>query len=219
MLISSLTALWLSGSANAGKVTIPVDIGLGPAAHLITGPVQEDQTLHTGLAMSVQAIIDKKTIKKNAKRIPRQYRKAAKQMDEVRFSPSIFIPDTLFISPKVENTGIMGISWAPVGVGVPLIKRGVRVSAGAELRLTYAYLYSDTLSNTHFLRPGLAPRLVAEIPITKHFLVSTGWNSQLYIPQAVGGPITEMGELEDSIWHIGQAFFKFHYRFPYTVQM
>ena len=34
--------------------------------------------------------------------------------------------------------------------------------------------------------------------------------------------ITDLGDLEkfdDSIWHIGQAFLKFHFRFPYTVNL
>ena len=187
---------------------------------MITGPVQEDQLLHTGLKMSVEAIIDKKTIKKNRKKIPKRYRSYAKQMNEVRFSPSIFIPDTLFISPKgTRNTGIMGISWEPVGVGIPLLDAGIKARAGLALQLTYAYLYSDTLNDTHFLRPGLSPGLEVEIPFTKKFLISTGWNSQVYIPQEVGGSITEVGEIDQSIWHIGQAFVKFHYRFPYTVRM
>ena len=106
----------LCQTAHSAKVTVPVDIGVGPATHMITGPVQEDQLLHTGLKVSVQAIIDKKTIKKNKKRIPKRYRSYAKKMNEVRFSPSIFIPDTLFISPKgTRNTGMMGIAWQPVG--------------------------------------------------------------------------------------------------------
>ena len=220
MLSSLVVLITMCLPAHAGKVTVPVDIGIGPATHMITGPVQEDQLLHTGLKMSVEAIIDKKTIKKNRKKIPKRYRRYAKQMNEVRFSPSIFIPDTLFISPKgTRNTGMMGISWEPVGVGIPLLNAGIKARAGLALQLTYAYLYSDTLNDTHFLRPGLSPGLEVEIPLSKKFLISTGWNSQVYIPQEVGGSITEVGEIDQSIWHIGQAFVKFHYRFPFTVRM
>ena len=114
---------------------------------------------------------------------------------------------------------MMGISWSPLSVGLPLLDAGIKANVGVGLQLTYAYLYSDTLLNTHFLRPGLSPGITVEIPITKRFLVSTGWESQVYIPQKVGGGIGELGEISDSIWHIGQAFFKFHYRFPYTVKM
>jgi hypothetical protein len=220
-MISVLTLLTgLCTPALAGKVTVPVDIGVGPAVHMITGPVQEDQALHTGLKVSVEAIIDKKTIKKNKKKIPRQYRNYAKQVNEVRFSPSIFIPDTLLISPKsTGNTGMMGIAWQPVGVGIPLLNAGIKARAGLGLQLWYAYLYSDTLDNTHFLRPGLAPGAEVEIPFTKKFLISAGWSSLVTVPQTLGGSIGEMGEIEESIWHIGQGFVQLHYRFPFTVRM
>lgn len=210
----------LSGPAEAAKVTVPVDIGLGPAVHMITGPVQADQPLHTGLKLSVQAIIDKKTIKKNKRKIPRKFRRYAKTVNEVRFSPSLFIPDTLFISPKrTSNTGIMGIAWQPVGVGVPLLDAGIKARLGLGLQLTYAYLYSDTLPDTHFLRPGLAPGAEVEIPFSKRFLISGGWSSMVTVPQQLGGSIGEIGATDESIWHIGQGFVKLHLRFPYTVRM
>ena len=216
--IALLTAL--CSTSLAGKVTVPVDIGLGPATHMITGPVQDDQMLHTGLKVSVEAIIDKKTIKKNKKRIPRQYRRYAKGVNEVRFSPSIFIPDTLLISPKgTGNTGMMGIAWQPVGMGIPLLDAGIKARAGLGLQLWYAFLYSDTLDDTHFLRPGLVPGVEVELPLSKTFLISAGWNSMLTLPQELGGSITEIGEPDESIWHIGQGFVQLHYRFPFTVRM
>ena len=220
MIAIAATLIALSTTALAGKVTVPVDIGLGPAGHMITGPVQEDQALHTGLKISVEAIIDKKTIKKNKKRIPRQYRRYAKGVNEVRFSPSIFIPDTLLISPKgTGNTGMMGIAWQPVGMGIPLLDAGIKARAGLGLQLWYAFLYSDTLDDTHFLRPGLVPGVEVELPLSKTFLISAGWNSMLTLPQELGGSITEIGEPDESIWHIGQGFVQLHYRFPFTVRM
>ncbi len=219
-LLGLLGLVGLLGPAHAGKITVPVDIGVGPAAHLLTGPIQDEGGIQTGIKMSVQAIISKKTIKKHRKRIPRQYRSAAKNVNEVRFSPSIFIPDTLFLSPRgTGSTGMWGISWSPVGVGIPLLDAGIKARAGLGLQFTYAFIDSENFGNIHFLRPGLVPGLSVEIPFTKKFLISTGWESQLYIPQAVAGGIGEVGELDQSIWHIGQAFLKFHYRFPYTVRL
>ena len=220
-MISTLTLLvGLTASAHAGKVTVPVDIGLGPAGHMISGPVQDDQALHTGLKVSVEAIIDKKTIKKNRKKIPRQFRRYAKGVNEVRFSPSVLIPDTLLISPKGSgNTGMMGIAWQPVGLSLPLLNAGIKARAGLNLQLWYAYLYSDTLANTHFLRPGLAPGVEVEVPFSKTFLISAGWSSMVTIPQELGGSIAEIGEPDASIWHIGQGFVQLHYRFPFTVRM
>lgn len=207
--------------AQAKKVTVPVDVGVGPAAHFITGPMQDDQLAYAGLALSVEAVLNKRTIKKFRKQIPKKYRQAAMSMDEVRVSPSILIPDTLFISPKVDNTGMYGVSWRPIGLGIPLAKEPVRWTLGAGLRLTYAYVHSDTLaaSQMHFIRPGLDAATEIEVPLSKSFLVSFGWNSQLYIPQEIGGDVLAVGELDESIWHIGQGFLKLHFRFPYAVDL
>ena len=135
-MISTLTLLvGLTASAHAGKVTVPIDIGLGPAGHMITGPVQDDQALHTGLKVSVEAIINRKTIKKNRKKIPRQYRRYAKGLKEARIS-HFLIPDTLLISPKgSDNTGMMGIAWQPVQLGLPLLNAGIKVRVDLGLQL------------------------------------------------------------------------------------
>lgn len=205
----------------AATVEIPVDIGLGPAVHFITGDIQEDQLVHTGLVISIDAIIDKAVIKKYQKRIPEQYRKMALSMDEARISPSVFIPDTLIISPGYNNTGMYGISWRPIGMSIPLVKTTkLNVKTSTGLRLTYLYIHSKTLASpTHFLRPGIDLLLDTELRLSDSVLASLGWNSQIYIPQTLGGGFTELGSLENSIWHVGQAYFKLHYRFPYKVNI
>ena len=222
--LSLLGAILLAGSAaHAKKVEIPIDIGVGPAANLVTGPVYRDQPVHTGLVFSAEAVLEKKTLKKLKRKIPKQYRRQVLQMDEVRIS-HFLIPDQFFISPKSAfggTTGMYGIGWRPLGINIPLVyEDALRFKVGAGLRLTYAYLPSDTLpSPTHFLRPGLDLKAEAEIPFSERFLISFGWNSQVYIPQEVGGGVFEVGALDDSIWHIGQGFFKFHFRFPYMYKM
>lgn len=211
-------ALAVAGPKKA--VEVPLDVGVGPAAHLISGPVQQDQLVHTGLAISIEAVLDKKTIRKFKKRIPQQYRSAALSMDEIRISHPL-IPDTIWLSPAgvVGDTGIYGVGLRPVGVGVPLLRDGVRLDVGAGLRLTYLYIHSKNLpSPTHFLRPGLDAKAEMEIPFSDTVLVSFGWDSQFYPPQALGGSILELGTLEDSIWHVGQAFLKFHYRIPLSIK-
>lgn len=207
--------------AQAAKVKVPVDLGLGPAAYHFFGAVGADQPLHYGLKISLEAVIDRELIKRNQRQIPANYRKMAASMDEVRFSPSVFIPDALFISPKLDDTGIYGVTWRPIGLGVPLISSGVRLSVGAALLLTYAFLYSDTLPDTHFLRPGLDLGAELEIPFSKSFLVSLGWSSGLYVPQKLGefGLGELPGELDQTIWHVGQAFLQLHFRFPYETNL
>ena len=212
-------AVWWS-LAVAKKVEIPIDIGVGPAANLITGPVFADQPVHTGLVFSAEAVLDKKAIRSVQGQVPSQYRDMVRSMNEIRISHPL-IPSQFFISPKGMlggSTGMYGIGFEPIAVGIPLVDGPVRVSVDAGLLLTYAYLPSDTLGDTHFLRPGVGPRGEVEVPLSESFLISFGWQSQLYIPQAVGGSILELGALDESIWHIGQGFLKFHVRVPYMYE-
>lgn len=203
--------------AKKGPITVPVDIGVGPAVHLFTGPLQDDQTLHYGLKISLQAIIGKKLIRQNLHRVPKKYRGMAKKQNEVRIRPTIFIPDTLYISPKTEQTGMYGVNWRLIGLGTMLGP----LTVGARLNMSYAFIHSDDpkLGTTHFLRPGASLDASVELPLSKTFLMSFGWSSFFYPPQEVGGEVFALGETDASIWHVGQGFMKFHFRFPYTTTL
>lgn len=226
-LLCAVASLAFAPSALAGKVTVPVDIGVGPAFHMFTGPIQQDQTFHYGLVLSVRAIIDHKLIKDNQKKIPRKYRKMALGIDELRYSPSILIPDTILISPKLENTSIYGLSFRPIGIDPALIKKPFRLTAGLGLRLTYGRISSDGIEGANegeafamnWFRPGIDGMGELEIPFSERFLISGGWDSQLYLPQTIGGPVFAWGEQDERILHVGQAFMKLHIRFPYTTRI
>lgn len=221
--------LAVSCLARAEAITVPADVGVGPAGYLISGRVADDQPIHTGLKISVQAIIDQATIREHQNRIPERYRKQAMQMKEVRYSPSIFIPDALIISPKLRHTGIYGVTWRPISIGLPLVDAGpVNFGLGAGLLLTYAYLHSDLpgLPDTHFIRPGIDIGAELEIAFSSSFLVSLGWDSGFYVPQGLGtlgmGPLGDHADyaaLKQTLWHFGQAFLKLHVRFPYTANL
>jgi hypothetical protein len=218
-----LCALLLPGVASAQRrVTAPVDVGVGPAAFLFFGPVFDDQPIHTGLKISVEAVLDREWLRKNQRLIPRKYRSQALKSDEIRFSPAVLalIPDSLIISPRYRNTGMYGATWKPFGLGLPLSSSPVRFSLDAGLILTYAYLYSslETLPTTHFLRPGLQLGADLEFQISKSFLISIGWDSALYVPQRLG-TFSELQPIRESIFHVGQAYLQLHFRFPYTTSL
>jgi hypothetical protein len=216
--LALLALLLLPQVASAQRrVTVPLDVGVGPAAYFISGPVYRDQPLHTGVKISLQAVLDRAWLRRNQAAIPRSYRKQAQQVEEIRISPSLFIPDALIISPKVRDTGLYGLTWRPLGLNVPLATGRFSLNLGAGLLLTYAYLFSDTLDDTHFLRPGLDLGARAEVELTQSFLVSAGWSSGLYIPQKLGSFGT--GPLSESMFHLGQAHLQLHVRFPYTTRL
>ncbi|WIG92850.1 hypothetical protein [Myxococcus sp. SDU36] len=213
-----LCALLVPAAAPAQRVTVPVDVGVGPAAFAFFGPVFDDQPIHTGLKLSVEAVLDKEWLKKNQRRVPPRYRKYAKSLDEVRISPSILIPDALIISPKLRDTGMYGATWKPLSLGVPLTSSPARLSLGAGLLLTYVYMHSDTLPDTHFVRPGAEVGIDLELPLSKSFLLGVGWESAFYVPQELGG-LGLPERLSEGIFHVGQVYLQLHFRFPYTVRL
>lgn len=205
--------------AFAAKVTVPVDVGVGPAAYLISGPIQDDQVVHGGLKINLEAVIDQAWVRNNPRAIPPKYRKAARNITEVRISPSILIPDSLFISPKLQHTGIYGVTWKPLTLTQPFGPDWVKLRLSAGLLFTYAFIYSDLASipTTHFIRPGADLGAEVEVKLTDAFLVSFGWASGFYIPQQLGS--LGFGPLNESIWHVGQGFLQLHFRIPYTTNL
>jgi hypothetical protein len=225
MLRAALVALVLgvAAPASAAAVDVPVNLGIGPAVYLISGPVYRDTPLHYGLKIELKAVLSKQFIESNLDKVPRQYRTLARGLQEVRVSPSILIPDALIISPKPltigKRTGMYGVTWRPVSLGVPVGGEAASFNLAAGLLLTSFFLHSDTLPTTFFLRPGID--LTAELHlqvVPKKFYVSLGWASGFYVPQVLGGFLS-VTPIDQAVWHMGQGFVKLHFRCPYRVNL
>jgi len=216
-----LAVLVCASRANAAPVDVPVDLGVGPAAFLfVPGPVGDDQALHYGLKISLQAIINQQLIQREKNRIPPQYRNMVASQKEIRLTPFplTLIPEDIFISPKIDHTSIYGATIKPISIGAALGGGGVRLGLDLGVVVTAAYLSSDTLPNTFFLRPGLGATVELELMPTDVFGISIGWESAVYIPQVLG-TFLDVTPTNQSIWHIGDAFLKFHFRFPYEANL
>lgn len=205
-----------------GKTSIPVQIGIGPAIHMITGPVQSDQLFHYGLKTYASAIIDNETIRANKRMIPKKFRSSILKAREIRISPMILalIPDTIFISPKINRTQMFGAVFRPVAFGIsPLSNNWFRFDINAGLLLMYAYLESsdERIGENHLLDPGLDMKASLEFKLHRSFLLTLGWASQVYIPMELGGEFWKVGT-KNSFWHVGQAFLLLNLRFPYNHQ-
>jgi len=167
---------------GGGKTSIPVQLGVGPALHMITGPVQSDQLFHYGLKTYASAIIDNETIRANKSRIPKKFRSSIMKAREIRISPMVLalIPDTIFISPKTERTQMYGAVFRPIAVGLaPLSSDRFRFDLGAGLLLMYAYLESDVerIGENHLLDIGLDVKAALEFKLHRSFLLTLGWAS------------------------------------------
>lgn len=213
---------------RSNEVTATVDVAVGPAFYafgnpltggaLLSGPVYEDQPFHYGLRFDAAAIIDYEFVRENRRLVPRQYRSKFKPGTEVRYSPGVvaLIPRNLYLSPKTKNTGVYGATWELLHVGISPIKSGsTRLSIGAGLLATYAYIDSDVFESTHFLRPGASVGVKLGTMFSDTWGMSLGWDSNFYLPQDIGGGVFDSDD-EDALWHIGEGFLMFHYRFPFT---
>lgn len=216
----------LPATARGATAEIPVDVGIGPAACWFFGPLTDERGAipHLGLKLNVEAVIDAEFIDRNQALIPAQYRRQAQHVSEIRVRPLflILVPDSLVLSPRLDalgGTGIYGATWRPLSLGIPLYghTRGrpsaIHLDLDAGLLFTYAYIQSVAFPDTHFLRPGIDVKLELELVASRVFSVSLGWASQVYVPQKLG--TFELGWPDESIFHVGQAFLKLHFRFPY----
>ncbi len=211
-------------TSSAEELDVPVEVAVGPLALQGPGPLFRGVTLHPGLEFGLAAILDQAFIRRNIKRVPKNMRAAAANMKEARIRPSIFIPSSLWLSPNLEGVGLLGVTWRPIGLALPLVDAGVRVRLEAGAVLTYAFVWSDlpNLPNTHFLRPGIDLVLRTEVPMTDSVAVHVGLAGSVYIPQRPGRSLLYIGgaeDLDDSIWAFGRAFLQVAWRFPYRTRI
>ena len=201
------------GNSDAKKITVPINIGMGPALFQFNGDLGTTQPYFYGLHLDLAAVIDKDTIKANQKQIPKKYRNMVKNLGEVRISHAL-IPDTVFISPIINDTSVYGATFKPVGLNVPLVNKALRINVGVGLLFTYAHI-SESTRKTHFIRPGIDVRGKMDLKLHKRFLLSMGWASGFYPPQSLGG----FGFGGESLWHIGQGFLMLNYRHPFKTRV
>lgn len=224
---------WTPRSAQARDYEVPINVGFGPALLFfgnpsldpvgLDGPILEDQPFHYALRLRLAARIDYQWVKDNPRAVPEEYRSRFTKDTVVYIRPAgmILIPRDIIISPPVHgSTQIYGGTWEPIGVGLPMVSDSVRLSLGASFIFTYAYIGSDAFeSPTHFLRPGAALGAELRVNFTDAFAMSLGWDSNMYLPQKIGGGVFSGPDDAYKLWHIGEAFLQFHVIFPYKTTL
>ncbi|MFK7825443.1 MAG: hypothetical protein AB8G05_14920 [Oligoflexales bacterium] len=175
-------------------------------------------------------------------KIPKKYHDAVRKVDEVRVG-FILIPDSVIISPRNQEKELQlyGVTWRPIGLGIPLKIGNAKLTMGTGLVFTYMYVnignyklidqekltdIDSENSNifldqvTHFLRPGIDLRLALELKFSPFFLTSIGWASAYYIPQKIGGGVFELSKTKSqNLWRVHHGAFLLNFRFPYEAQL
>jgi hypothetical protein len=211
-------------------IEVPVEVGIGPAGHILFGELQNQQSVYYGARINVEAVIDKALIQRFKNKVPKKYRKYAEKLNEVRVRPGplFYVPRTLIISPG-EKSSMYGAAWDFIGAGTGLGP----LKLNANVQLIYAYLsYQNKAGgeeSMHLLRPSLALEAMIPIKFNDTMGMNIGWRSSLMPPQRLGAsPIDlfsskdvkkELTNIDDSIWHMGQAFVMFYMRFPYVTKL
>ena len=198
-------------------ITVPIEIGVGPSAYHLGNVNGTARLAHNSLAISGHAIITKKLIRQNKNLIPKEYRKLAMAQEELRVS-KLWIPESIIASSRYATTSALGASFRPVSLSVLKSKKNKGLNADVGARFTYAYLTSSELDleTPHFIGLGVDVKAEYRIPLSKKDSIGVGWASHAYIPQEVLlGATVETLDIGISNWHVGQAFVKYYYRFPY----
>lgn len=220
----------LSSKNGEGKKTkkkkkkifsVPIEVGVGPAAYHFGASNGIDRIFHTGISLSGQAVISNKLIRENKHMIPKQYRKMALAQDEIRVS-KIWIPESIIISPSTSGTAAFGASFRPIAASLIQAKNSNGLSVDLGARATYVHIqHGDGDLSPHFLGLGVDATAEYRICLKKGELkgrwLGIGWASHVYIPQGLLFSSDSAAALsfEPAQWHTGQAFIKYYHRFPY----
>lgn len=190
---ASLIAVGLSVLPGPALATPALEGGIGVGTWTWVGPVAAEQPIHPGLVLTLDEVIDRRLLLDDPSALPPSLRASAGAVHEVRLRPYPWIPESILISPRFQQTGMVGASWRPVVVGRPLATGPVTLSVDAGLRLTAAYVWSSSLpdpatgSSSLFLRPGVDGSSELLFALTDQTSLRLAAEAHVYLPQAIGG--------------------------------
>jgi hypothetical protein len=194
----------------------PLEVGLGVATWSWFGPVSVDQPIHPSLVLTFDRVADRAWLRENPDDVPDRLRDRLGAVEEVRLRPHPWLPESIVISPRLRETGMIGASWRPLAVGAPIVTGPVRVGVEAGARLTTLVMWSRSLpsvdapKSTFFLRPGVDVALDASFPLADDLRLRVGLDAHAYLPQKIGG--FGLGGRGERMGAVGRALVEARYR-------
>lgn len=197
------------------KVPVFLDVGFGVAEYEIydvynVGPNSTNENAKIyGTQLDISAMVEKETIHRFKDKIPENVRDHALKLEEFSIT-SMWIPDSLFISPRKDHIQAFGATW---GFNIKLASRISFLSlgvAGGPI-LTYINYNDDREDKTiHFIRPGLRGTIFAKVPLfTKYLQLEIGGLGDIYIPQKFYG--------DESAWNMKGQYAMLHFLIPFDM--
>lgn len=166
--------------------------------------------------LTFDQVADRDWLRDHPDDVPARWRDRLGAVDEVRLRRYPWLPESLILSPRFRDSGMIGASWRPAVVGTPLVTGPVKVNLDAGLRVTAAYLFSRSLptfdepKGTFFLRPGVDLALDAIFPLTADLGLRVGLDGHAYLPQRIGG--FGLGQRGERMGLVGRSLVEVRYR-------
>jgi hypothetical protein len=215
--------------STGGATDIDVNVGLGPAAHILWGSFAEKEPYIYGMELDIYAVITPEILKRNKNKIPQKYRKFLNMDSEMHFTPFplSLLPARLFISPpgfmtEKANTQAYGATWEFISLGDPLIQSSFfdfTLSARGPT-LTVLWLDSPDIldESTTLFGLGINGRAEALLRFSPRFFSTFRWNHQLYAPIGTTKLDYKDTASEELIQH-STISWMLHIRLPYSVKL
>ncbi len=192
LLFILFSVFFVSSGRPAQASDVMLETGGGPSLYTWLGSVGAEQPLHTGVVVTADVVLDRAAMQSGenvgfSSRYGREGRVGA-----VHIRPYWYAPESVILSPRYQQTGMVGLSWAPLQLGFTLIEVPAEVRIIGDVRITAMYMWSDSLPSpraprdTFFFRPGVSIGGELRLPLSDKILVRLASTSETYIPQGIG---------------------------------
>lgn len=204
----------LSGDAEAKKVPVLINIGVGPSAWTFMGGLDPDRAWLPGMQLRVEAVVTKKTLQSKAvlKQVPKQYRDMVRSQPDlhVRNLPLLLVPDALILGGSRDGNAVYGAGWSPIGLY--LLHKAGKTHAGLKvqpriLALSYREGADGKAAALAHLGLALNPDLMTKV--AKRLWLGAGWESSVGLPL-----VGDAGPDVERMIHVGHAYAMVHLRIP-----
>ncbi|MSP91969.1 MAG: hypothetical protein EXR79_09260 [Myxococcales bacterium] len=216
-----------------GKWYIPIDVGVGPAAHWFPAPYRS-AVPELGFSVGTYAVVAPEIVQMLKARIqvPPKYQALVDRLDlehewHVRRAPLTYLPTHLVLSPPLPTQGkptsAYGIAWDPLlldlHVGLGNTEAPVQLLVGAGLpTASLTWLDSGTPQGGAQFAVGLGAQASAALTLrfTWAFSVSLEWRSDLRVSAPLVQDLSDGAATKQSwaLWHVGTASLGVHFRLP-----
>jgi hypothetical protein len=222
--VSSILLSVLLSTAQAKKIPVVVNIGIGPTLAAVGSP-SGGMSTSAGLSLQVEGWVSKKTLRSKAvrRRVPSQYRGMLKKMDDLHVVPLPLwvVPDAVWLAelPLLDDSPeatLQGASWAPWSVHLAHSTEGLHSTVALSPRvswLRYSTEGEDPL-NVPWIGASLDPEIQSNMSNQVGFAaaasIGAGYAPELDTP--------ELG-LSGRPWLQASASLRLQIRVPIKIQL